>query len=131
MDQPNVFDVIEEANNVLLKAGLPFYGELVAALAALAKKVPFCTEQDEAARLVARVQAAGGVVPLTSEEIEKRTQYEVTWGPSYVEDGTRMVGIGLFTEDNGFDLEDIERIEKLDVGQEIVLDADVTVRRTK
>lgn len=60
-DASKVFGAIEKANAQLRPAGLPLYGELVAALAEVAKKVPFCPEQDTAARLVEQVQSAGGV----------------------------------------------------------------------
>lgn len=60
-DATKVFSAIEKANIQLRPAGLPTYGDLVAALAEVAKKVPFCPEQDTAARLVEQVQSAGGV----------------------------------------------------------------------
>jgi len=60
-DATKVFSAIEKANNQLRPAGLPTYGDLVAALAEVAKKVPFCPEQDTAARLVEQVKSAGGV----------------------------------------------------------------------
>lgn len=60
-DATIVFSAIEKANDQLRPAGLPTYGDLVAALAEVAKKVPFCPEQDTAARLVEQVQSAGGV----------------------------------------------------------------------
>ncbi|CAJ4334978.1 Uncharacterised protein [Burkholderia pseudomallei] len=79
-DASNVFEVIDKANEQLRPAGLPLYGDLIAALAEVAQKVPFCPEQDAAARLVEQVQAAGGVRSadrrMKCAQVEEAEQYQ-------------------------------------------------------
>jgi hypothetical protein len=51
-------------------------------------------------------------------------QYKATWGDSYVKPGTRVVGLEFFKDGElGYDKEDLEMVEALEVGETVKLDS--------
>lgn len=48
--------------------------------------------------------------------------YEAMWDESYVRPGTRTVSEKHFHADNGYDIDDLQRITALEVGEHAELD---------
>jgi hypothetical protein len=52
-------------------------------------------------------------------------QYQAIWGNSYEKPGARIVGLDFFRNaDLGYDEEDYKRVEALQIGEAVKLDAD-------
>jgi hypothetical protein len=52
-----------------------------------------------------------------------KKKFECTWGTSYVNPGTKICDLELFSEGNGYDDDDREAVNALEIGQTITLDA--------